>query len=138
MFRATHRAVLLTRSLGHGGVSGLFLATHRAVLLTPPPCPQRGERVRLFLAIRTHRAVLLTQPPYPQRGERVRLFRAALQQQTDIMVENILGEGIDLHLLGLQEMAADLGMKEPELFRHETYKIANHFGLSTSQVRDVR
>ncbi|XP_043209713.1 choline O-acetyltransferase-like, partial [Amphibalanus amphitrite] len=68
------------------------------------------------------------------RGERVQLFRAALQQQTEIMVENILGQGIDLHLLGLQEMAKELGMKEPELFRHETYRIANHFGLSTSQV----
>ena len=65
----------------------------------------------------------------------MQLFRAALQQQTEIMVENILGQGIDLHLLGLQEMASELGMEEPELFRHETYKIANHFGLSTSQVR---
>lgn len=51
------------------------------------------------------------------------------------MVQNILGEGIDVHLLGLREMAKELGEPVPELFTDDTYRVANHFSLSTSQVR---
>lgn len=53
------------------------------------------------------------------------------------MVQNILGEGIDVHLLGLREMAKELGEPVPELFTDETFRQANYFALSTSQVREI-
>ncbi|KAE8750338.1 hypothetical protein FOCC_FOCC002898 [Frankliniella occidentalis] len=65
------------------------------------------------------------------------LFKVAVKKQTDIMVQNILGEGIDVHLLGLREMAKELGEPVPDLFTDETYRVANHFALSTSQVPTV-
>ena len=49
------------------------------------------------------------------------------------MVDNILGQGIDIHLLGLREQAKEMGMSL-ELFEDEAYRIANHFALATSQV----
>jgi choline O-acetyltransferase len=57
-----------------------------------------------------------------------------MKKQTEIMVDNILGQGIDIHLLGLREMAKDLGELTPDIFQDEVYRIANHFALSTSQV----
>jgi len=63
-----------------------------------------------------------------------RLFDVAAAAQTDEMVRNILGEGIDLHLLGLREAARAAGESTPELFKDESYRVANHFALSTSQV----
>ena len=50
------------------------------------------------------------------------------------MVENILGQGIDIHLLGLRELVKDLGEPLPDIFQDEAYRTANHFALSTSQV----
>lgn len=69
-----------------------------------------------------------------QDDQKRELFQAALKKQTDIMVQNILGEGIDNHLLGLREMAKEQGETVPELFTDESYRVANHFALSTSQV----
>ncbi|XP_063217738.1 choline O-acetyltransferase [Bacillus rossius redtenbacheri] len=66
--------------------------------------------------------------------ERLMLFEAAIKKQTEIMVDNITGQGIDVHLLGLREMARELGEPVPEIFKDEAYRTANHFGLSTSQV----
>lgn len=66
------------------------------------------------------------------------LWDIAVKQQTQEMVDNILGQGIDLHLLGLREAARDTSPTAahplPELFTDETYRIANKFLLSTSQV----
>lgn len=66
------------------------------------------------------------------------LLEEAVKRQTEIMVENILGQGIDIHLLGLREAARETlptaAHELPELFTDETYKIANSFLLSTSQV----
>lgn len=66
--------------------------------------------------------------------DRLNKFESALGTQTDIMVNNILGRGIDIHLLGLREMAREMGMDVSELFSHESYIETNHFRLSTSQV----
>ncbi|PSN50570.1 Choline O-acetyltransferase [Blattella germanica] len=66
--------------------------------------------------------------------QKLQLFDAAMKKQTEVMVENILGQGIDIHLLGLREMAKDLGEPIPDLFQDDVYQIANHFSLSTSQV----
>ncbi|XP_049863343.1 choline O-acetyltransferase-like isoform X4 [Schistocerca gregaria] len=75
-----------------------------------------------------------TQPSGKREKKKLELFDAAIKKQTEIMVDNILGQGIDIHLLGLREMAKELGEPLPEIFSDESYKIANHFSLSTSQV----
>ncbi|XP_077468625.1 choline O-acetyltransferase-like [Stigmatopora argus] len=51
-----------------------------------------------------------------------------------LLFEAIMGLAIDNHLLGLREMARDMKMENPEIFRDETYRISNEFLLSTSQV----
>ncbi|XP_041364367.1 choline O-acetyltransferase-like [Gigantopelta aegis] len=70
--------------------------------------------------------------------EKFSLLQKALRWQMDNLTETILGQGIDCHLLGLKESAFELGQPVPELFTHESYKIANHFKLSTSQVPTSR
>ncbi|XP_055550959.1 choline O-acetyltransferase isoform X2 [Wyeomyia smithii] len=62
------------------------------------------------------------------------LFRCAAARQTEVMVQNILGYGIDIHLLGLREASKEKEGTLHELFTDECYKIANCFLLSTSQV----
>lgn len=41
---------------------------------------------------------------------------------------------IDNHLLGLREIAQEMKMEKPEIFKDEAYLISNQFILSTSQV----
>lgn len=62
------------------------------------------------------------------------LFREAVNRQTDIMVQNILGQGIDIHILGLREACLEESGELCELFTDDSYKISNCFLLSTSQV----
>lgn len=50
------------------------------------------------------------------------------------MVQNILGHGIDIHLLGLREACNDRGEPLHDFFTDESFKTANCFLLSTSQV----
>lgn len=51
------------------------------------------------------------------------------------MVQNILGHGIDIPLLGLREASKEFNNGQVhELFNHETFQTANIFLLSTSQV----
>lgn len=50
------------------------------------------------------------------------------------MVKNILGNGIDIPLLGLREASREIYGDVHELFKDESYAIANCFLLSTSQV----
>lgn len=70
-----------------------------------------------------------------QRENLQEMFRVAAARQTEIMVQNILGHGIDIHLLGLREACKDKGEPLHELFTDESYKISQCFLLSTSQVR---
>lgn len=70
-----------------------------------------------------------------QDSKRLELFDAAVKKQTEVMIDNILGQGIDIHLLGLRESAMELTGGTPAIFLDETYRIANRFVLSTSQVR---
>lgn len=72
-----------------------------------------------------------------QRENLQELFRSAAARQTEIMVQNILGQGVDIHLLGLREACHDLGEPMPELFTDESYKISQCFLLSTSQVMQL-
>jgi choline O-acetyltransferase len=50
------------------------------------------------------------------------------------MIQNILGKGMDCHLLALKRISEENGLGTPELFKDETYSISNKFALSTSQV----
>lgn len=59
----------------------------------------------------------------------------AVARQTDIMVMNILGHGVDIPLLGLREACKETNNGELcELFTDESYPISQCFLLSTSQV----
>lgn len=51
------------------------------------------------------------------------------------MVQNILGNGIDIPLLGLREASREVDSEYHEMFTDESYKIAQCFLLSTSQVK---
>lgn len=57
-----------------------------------------------------------------------------MSRQTEIMVKNILGNGIDIPLLGLREASREVTGSLHELFTDESYAITNCFLLSTSQV----
>lgn len=70
-----------------------------------------------------------------QKEQLQELFRAAVTRQTDIMVQNILGHGIDIPILGLREACRDQAGELCELFTDDSYKIAQCFLLSTSQVK---
>ncbi|XP_067207501.1 choline O-acetyltransferase isoform X1 [Linepithema humile] len=68
-------------------------------------------------------------------AERIKeLFDLAVQRQTKEMNDNIHGQGIDNHLMGLRYAAKEAGEPIPEIFTDEAYAIVNHFALSTSQV----
>lgn len=47
----------------------------------------------------------------------------------------ITGMAIDNHLLGLREIARELKIEKPEIFKDEAHLISNQFILSTSQVQ---
>lgn len=66
--------------------------------------------------------------------QKLRKFHSAVEKQTAIMIDNIMGEGIDIHLLGLRMQAQEMGIETPKLFQDESFNIANHFALSTSQL----
>lgn len=69
---------------------------------------------------------------------KLNLWNEAVKQQTKEMIDNILGQGIDIHLLGLREAAKETSPTAshplPEIFTDESYRLANKFLLSTSQV----
>ncbi|KAL7306295.1 hypothetical protein TKK_0001725 [Trichogramma kaykai] len=62
------------------------------------------------------------------------LFDLAVQRQTKEMTDNIMGHGIDNHLMGLRYAAVEAGEPVPDIFNDEAYKITQHFSLSTSQI----
>ncbi|XP_049870509.1 choline O-acetyltransferase [Pectinophora gossypiella] len=66
--------------------------------------------------------------------KKLELFEEAARKQTAIMEANILGRGIDNHLLGLREAARETLGELPPLFTDATYKQMIEYKLSTSQV----
>lgn len=70
--------------------------------------------------------------------EQIILWKEAVAAQTNEMVDNILGQGIDIHILGLREAAKETSPTAasplPEIFTDTSYKLANKFLLTTSQV----
>nr|CAG4651741.1 EOG090X04D9 [Triops cancriformis] len=70
-----------------------------------------------------------------EEDKRRALFASAADYQTQIMVANILGQGMDIHILGLRETAKLLGnTKAMQLFMDPSYEAVNHFSLTTSQI----
>ncbi|XP_011482737.1 choline O-acetyltransferase isoform X1 [Oryzias latipes] len=69
-----------------------------------------------------------------QNIEKMRMLREAITAQTNYTVLAISGMAIDNHLLGLREIAQEMKMEKPEIFKDAAYLISNHFLLSTSQV----
>lgn len=53
------------------------------------------------------------------------------------MEANILGRGIDNHLLGLREAARETLGELPPIFTDDTYKKMIEYKLSTSQVYSI-
>ncbi|VDP76060.1 unnamed protein product [Schistosoma curassoni] len=66
--------------------------------------------------------------------EKIRLLRKAMEWQTEIMLETILGHGVDNHLLGLRQIALAHGKELPNIFKDPSYMESNRFRLSTSQL----
>ncbi|XP_047459271.1 choline O-acetyltransferase [Mugil cephalus] len=67
-------------------------------------------------------------------AERMEMLRGAITAQTKYTILAITGMAIDNHLLGLREIAHEMKMEKPEIFKDEAYLISNQFILSTSQV----
>ncbi|XP_051935395.1 choline O-acetyltransferase isoform X2 [Hippocampus zosterae] len=65
---------------------------------------------------------------------KMELLRAAVTAQTKNSSLAIMGMAIDNHLLGLRQMAQELKIENPEIFRDEAYRVSHEFILSTSQV----
>lgn len=70
--------------------------------------------------------------------EKMHMWNEAVAAQTTEMVDNILGQGIDIHLLGLREAARETSPTAssplPQIFLDPSYRLANKFLLTTSQV----
>ncbi|KAF7655919.1 hypothetical protein LDENG_00048450 [Lucifuga dentata] len=66
--------------------------------------------------------------------EKMEMLQSAITAQTKYTVMAITGMAIDNHLLGLREIAHELQIEKPEMFKDEAYLISNQFILSTSQV----
>uniref|UniRef100_A0A1A7Z2K6 Choline O-acetyltransferase n=1 Tax=Iconisemion striatum TaxID=60296 RepID=A0A1A7Z2K6_9TELE len=65
---------------------------------------------------------------------KMEMLREAINAQTKYTILTITGKAIDNHLLGLREVAQEMKMEKPEIFKDEAYFISNQFILSTSQV----
>jgi len=76
-----------------------------------------------------------TMDQHHSKDEKRKLFELAIKKQTTVMVGNILGNGLDIPLLGLREATKAVGRwEEQTLFNHPAYANLNNFILSTSQV----
>jgi len=69
------------------------------------------------------------------KEEKRKKFDTAIKKQTKVMVDNILGLGLDIPLLGLREATKQLGLWDKQnVFKDQAYERLNQFLLSTSQV----
>ncbi|KAL7648792.1 UNVERIFIED_CONTAM: hypothetical protein RMT77_000699 [Armadillidium vulgare] len=118
-----------------------FFRTHGRLTSTYESASTRRFRLGRVDCIRSNtpevltwcEAMVLNAP----MADLIKKFDNALSAQTEIMINNILGNGIDIHLLGLREMAKEREMETPKIFEHESYAESNHFRLSTSQVPTI-
>ncbi|EFX85954.1 hypothetical protein DAPPUDRAFT_45346, partial [Daphnia pulex] len=67
--------------------------------------------------------------------KRWRNASASAENQTDVMIRNILGQGMDNHLLGLRQLAKHIDSDEAAaVFQDPSFQTIHHFALSTSQI----
>ncbi|KAF5300479.1 hypothetical protein FQA39_LY02278 [Lamprigera yunnana] len=67
------------------------------------------------------------------------LWQKAISAQVQETQDVILGQGIDVHLVGLREAAKELNLPYlPELFTDKSYSIANQFVISSSQTGNFK
>uniref|UniRef100_A0A3B4U6M3 Choline O-acetyltransferase n=1 Tax=Seriola dumerili TaxID=41447 RepID=A0A3B4U6M3_SERDU len=66
--------------------------------------------------------------------EKMEMLHGAITAQTKYTILAITGMAIDNHLLGLREIARELKIEKPGIFKDDAYLISNQFILSTSQV----
>jgi hypothetical protein len=64
-------------------------------------------------------------------------LRKAVRYQTTITQQAITGKGLDNHLLALVNTLREVSLPISELFTDNSYKIFNHFELSTSQIPTI-
>uniref|UniRef100_A0A3Q0SS72 Choline O-acetyltransferase n=1 Tax=Amphilophus citrinellus TaxID=61819 RepID=A0A3Q0SS72_AMPCI len=69
--------------------------------------------------------------------EKMEMLQGAITAQTKYTLLAITGSAIDNHLLGLREIAHEMKLEKPEIFKDEAYLISNQFILSTSQVPTI-
>lgn len=68
-------------------------------------------------------------------SERFYLFEKAVETQTRIMVDTILGNGFDCHLFSLKKIATELDVDSlPAIFKDPSFEFNSQFQLLTSQV----
>ncbi|XP_077999459.1 choline O-acetyltransferase-like [Glandiceps talaboti] len=94
----------------------------------------RVENIRAASEQALHFAQAMTGVRVATIKEKKQLMRAAIDHQTEIMIQAILGYGVDCHLLGLRKIAEELKWPMPEIFKDKAYVDSNLFPLSTSQV----
>lgn len=66
-------------------------------------------------------------------SERFYLFEKAVETQTRIMVDTILGNGFDCHLSTLKKLSAEYGA-DVDMFTDPSFAHNSDFQLLTSQV----
>lgn len=68
-------------------------------------------------------------------NERFYLLEKAVETQTRIMVETILGNGFDCHMFTLKKLAKELNGDLPDVFKDPSFEFNTTFQFLTSQVR---
>ena len=125
-----------TRRYHLGRVDCIRSATPQALAwVTAMSDPQSSVRYNFTLTLTLLHSIFTPL----QAQDKTRLFYQAAEYQTDVMVRNILGQGIDIHLLGLRQLARQTPCPDGlALFEDPSYSDINHFSLSTSQVSNKR
>lgn len=125
---ATYESASLTRFL-QGRVDCIRSASPEALrwvktMIQPNDDYQTGNKKVTFHLISTE--------------EKLKLWKEAATQQMNETKDNILGRGMDLHLLGLREASKETSPTAshplPKIFTDQSFSLANKFLLSTSQV----
>ncbi|XP_034127226.1 choline O-acetyltransferase [Drosophila guanche] len=123
-----------TRRFLHGRVDCIRAASTEALEWAKAMCQGEGANVTLESDREDEEEARKVTFSIYSKDHLRELFRCAVARQTEVMVKNILGSGIDIPLLGLREASVEVTGEMAELFTDESYKISQCFLLSTSQV----
>ncbi|XP_052836030.1 choline O-acetyltransferase [Drosophila gunungcola] len=123
-----------TRRFLHGRVDCIRAASTEALEWAKAMCQGEGANVPLESDREDEEESRKVKFSIYSKDHLRELFRCAVARQTEVMVKNILGNGIDIPLLGLREASVEVTGEMHELFKDEAYNISQCFLLSTSQV----